>query len=196
LVGDASLTVRRARTSNLVNALTNDRLAHNQGGLAVVRGLSVSVRLGDRLHVVTIDSEHFPALRLEAHSHVLRLRVLGHLIKRHAVRVVHDNEVVKLLVARESGRLVGDALLQAAIAAQHDHVVVDDRMLSGVERRTSQLGSSRHANTVANTLAERARRRLDTWGPAKLRVARRLRVLSTEVLDFGHAQVEASHVQP
>merc|ERR1719409_851482 len=59
---------------------------------------------------------HLPALRLEAHLHILRLRVLGHLVESDAVGVVHEDEVVQLLVASKSHRLIGHTLLQAAVA--------------------------------------------------------------------------------
>ena len=193
---DARLAVRRARAGDLVDALADDGLAHDQRRLAVVRLLGVAVRLGHRVHVVAVDGEHLPALRLEAHLHVLRLRVLGHLVQRHAVRVVHEDEVVELLVARERDRLVRHALLQAAVAAEHDDVVVDDRVLRGVQGRPRELGRRGHADAVADALAERARRRLDARRPAELGVAGRLRVLHAEVLDLLHREVIARQVQP
>ena len=185
-----------AGARDLVDALADDRLAHDQRRLAVVRLLGVAVGLGDGLHVVAVDGEDLPALRLEAHLDVLRLRVLGHLVERDAVRVVHEDEVVELLVAREGDRLVGDALLEAAVAAEHDDVVVDDGVLGGVEGRRGELRRRRHADAVADALAERAGGRLDTRGPAELGVAGGLRVLDAEVLDLLHREVVAGHVQP
>mmetsp|Transcript_37989 Transcript_37989/g.94396 ORF Transcript_37989/g.94396 Transcript_37989/m.94396 type:complete len:304 (+) Transcript_37989:1104-2015(+) len=191
----ASLTVGSAGAGDLVDALANDGLAHDEGWLAVA-GLGVRVSLGDRLHVVAVNGEDLPALRLEPHGDILGLRVLGHLVESDAVGVVHEDQVVKLLVASEGNSLVRDALLQASIAAQDDDLVVNNGVVSRVERGRRQLGRCGHADTVANALAEGTSGGLDAWGPAELRVAGGLGVLGTEVLDLIHGEIEASHVQP
>mmetsp|Transcript_8408 Transcript_8408/g.18416 ORF Transcript_8408/g.18416 Transcript_8408/m.18416 type:complete len:493 (+) Transcript_8408:785-2263(+) len=196
LILDASLTVSGAGARDLVNALANDGLAHDQGRLAVVRLLGVLVRLGDGLHVMAIDLQNLPALGLEAHLDILRLRVLGHLVESDAIGIVHDDEVVKLLVASKGNGLVCDALLQAAIAAEDDDVVVDDGVLIRVEGRRRELASRRKANTVGDTLAKWASGCLDTRGPSPLRVARGLGVLDTEVGNLLHGKVESRNVQP
>ena len=46
----------------------------------------------------------------------------GHLVQRHAVAVVNEDHIVELLVAGEGDSLVGNALLQAAVTAEHRHL--------------------------------------------------------------------------
>mmetsp|Transcript_3135 Transcript_3135/g.3682 ORF Transcript_3135/g.3682 Transcript_3135/m.3682 type:complete len:669 (-) Transcript_3135:198-2204(-) len=196
LVLDAGLAVSGAGAGDLVDALADDSLAHDERRLAIVRLLGVAVRLGDGVHVVAVDLEHLPSLRLEAHVDVLRLGVIGHLVQGDAVGVVHQDEVVELLMTRKSNGLVGDALLQAAVTAEDDDVVVDDGVVGGVEGGGGVLGRSGHADAVADALAERTGRRLHTRRPAKLGVAGRLGVLGAEVHHLLLGQVVARHVKP
>ena len=64
---------------------------------------------------------------------------------------------------RERDRLVADALHQAAVAGDDVDVVVDD---VAAEARVQHALRDRHADRVGETLAERARGRLDARGMA------------------------------
>ena len=48
--------------------------------------------------VVAIDGNDLPAISLVASGGVLRLGVLGHLVERHVIGVVDDDQVVQPLV--------------------------------------------------------------------------------------------------
>ena len=80
-----------------------------------------------RRHVVAVHRLDVPADRLEAQGRVLALGLRRHGVERHVVRVVDQDEVVELLVAREFDGLHRDALLHAAVAREADDVVVEDR---------------------------------------------------------------------
>lgn len=74
--------------------------------------LGRSTHLGDRGEVVSVDGNDVPAVRDVAGGGVLGHGELGHLVEGHVVRVVHDDEVVQLLVRGERSSLGANTLLQ------------------------------------------------------------------------------------
>ena len=86
----------------------------------------------------------------------------------------------------EGGRLVADALLHVTVGREHVDVVVEQALAAGglrVEQAALAAGRHRHADRVADALAERAGGGLDAGGVAVLRVARRQRAPGAQLLE-------------
>src|SRR5207249_7989462 len=105
--------------------------------------------------------------------------------------IVNEDQVVESPMSGERTRLGGDAFLHVTIAAEADHVLVEDSVLIGVEARCSHLCRHRDADRVANALAEWPGRAFYARCIAKLRVARRLGMQLPEPFDLRHRQVVA-----
>ena len=86
----------------------------------------------------------------------------------------------------ERSRLVADAFHEAAIAGDGVGPVVDGPV---AEARIQQALGQRHADGVAEPLAERSRRRLDPGGVAEFRMAGRAAAELAEVLQLLHRHV-------
>ena len=137
------------------------------------------------------DPQHVPAVALEAAQHVVAVGEGGVAVDRDVVVVVDPAEVVELEVAGERGRLVRDALHQAAVAGQRVDVEVEE---VGAEALALPLRGQRHPDRGRDPLAERAGGRLDAGGPAVLGVARRARVQLAEFFDLVQAEQAGSSV--
>jgi hypothetical protein len=88
-------------------------------------------------------------------------------------------------VAGKLDRFQRHALLQAAVAGQAHDVMIEDRVLGGVEARLGHLGRDAPCRPSCARLAERAGRRLDAVGRVhQLGVAGRLRAELAEALDL------------
>ena len=86
-------------------------------------------------------------------------------------------------MAGERGGFGGDALHHVAVAAHRVDIVPEDlEALAIVAIGEPRLGN-RHADAVADALAQRTGRRLDARNPMVLRMARRLAAELTEVAD-------------
>ena len=95
-------------------------------------------------------------------------------------------------MAGERGRLVADALHEAAVAGDDVGVVVDE---VGAEAVAQDALGDGHADGVAEALAERAGRDLDAGRVAGLGVARRARLELAERLDVVELEAVAAEVQ-
>ena len=89
-----------------------------------------------------------------------------------------------------------DAFLQAAVAGEADHEVVENLVFGGVEVGGGHLGGHGHADDVAGALTEGAGGGFDADGLAELRVPRGLGVELAEVLHFLEGEVETGEVDP
>jgi hypothetical protein len=96
----------------------------------------------------------------------------------------------------QRARLGGDAFLHVSVAAQADHMLVENFVLIGIETRSGHLCRHRNANRITNALAEWARRAFHSWCFAKFRVPWRLGMELPEPLDLRHRQIVTAHVQP
>jgi len=99
-------------------------------------------------------------------------------------------------VSSERTRLGGDAFLHITIAAQADHMLIENFVLIGVETRRRHFRRHGNSNRVANALAERSRGAFHSGRIAKLGVARRFGMQLPEPFDFRHRQVVTAHVEP
>ena len=127
--------------------------------------------------------DHVPAVGQEAGGDVLREGDVGVTLDRHPVGVVDPAQVGQLLVAREGGRLRGDALHHAAVTGQRVDVEVEQRVAVPVVAGGQPLAGQRHADRRGDSLAERAGGRLHPARPPVLRVARAAGAQLAEGLD-------------
>gem|GEM_PF-4319854 len=193
----AAFTVALGRSLHLGDALRDDGLADDELGLAVAAGAGLVEGGRDRGDLIgVLDRDDLPVRRFEALGGVLVLRLRGHRVEGDVVGIVEHDEVVQAEASGEGGGLLGDALLQAAVAREAHHEMVEDLVLRGVEVGRGHLGGDGHADDVAGALAERAGGRLDAGGLAELGVPRGLGVELTEGLHLVDGQVEAGEVQP
>ena len=151
-------------------------------------GRSVSAMPGaqrglDRVEVVAVlDRERVPAVGLEPLRDVLgREREARRAVDRDLVVVVEEDAAAELEVPGERRGLGGDALHQVAVGADREDVVVADLL---AELLAQELLRHRHADGVAEALAERAGGRLDARRLEVLRMARRVRAELAELLDL------------
>jgi hypothetical protein len=117
---------------------------------------------------------HVPAVGLVARADVLGERDVGVVLDRDVVVVVDHDEVAELLVpaSEEASELTPSSMSPSE--AMHVDVVVERALALGgvrVEQAALAAGGHRHADGVADALAERAGGGLDAGGVAVLGVA-------------------------
>ena len=140
----------------------------------------VQERLVQRWHVLVIavgpapvDPLHVPAVGLVARGYVLGLGDAGVVLDRDLVVVVEHDEVAELVVARERGHLVADALLDVPVGDEAVDEVVERAGAGGgvrVVQAPLAAGGHGHADRVAEALPERAGGGLHAGGEPVLRV--------------------------
>ena len=138
-------------------------------------------RRGDLVGVLTVDAARVPAGGLEARDLVAGLRQRQRPVDRDAVVVEEDDQLVQPEVAGDRDRLVAEPLHQVAVGGNDVGVVVDDVV---AELGGHQPLGERHADGVAEPLAERTGGGLDAEGDEVLRMPRRLRAELAEVADL------------
>ena len=140
----------------------------SDGRAVSTRAASIAARSAVEI-VAVVDPLHVPAVGGEARHHVLAEGERGRSVDRDLVVVVEHVERAEAEMSGERGGFGGDALHQVAVADERPHVVVEKR---GVRSRAVEAGSEhlarhRHADRVAEPLAERSGGGLDA-----LRVSR------------------------
>ena len=194
--GDLFLAERRAMRglgAGLGRRAKADRRLGGDQGRAVGLLRSLDCR-GDGVRIVAVDVEGVPAGRLDARDLVGRVRQGDRTVDRDRVVVPEDDQLVELEVAGQRDGFLADAFHQAAVAADHISVVVDEVV---AELRVHDALGQRHADRVGDTLAERAGGGLDTAGETVFGMAGGLGAELAEALDLvdGHVlvagQVEA-----
>ena len=138
-------------------------------------------RVGDRVGVVAVDPLGGPAMRAEPLDLVVGHREAGRPVDRDRVVVVKHDQLVEAQMPGDRQRLVADPLHQAAIAAKDVGVVIDD--VAAELRRQHALGE-RHADRIAEPLAERPGRRLDAGRVTALGMAGGAAAELPEMLDL------------
>mmetsp|Transcript_76810 Transcript_76810/g.215909 ORF Transcript_76810/g.215909 Transcript_76810/m.215909 type:complete len:575 (+) Transcript_76810:715-2439(+) len=169
-------------------AVADDGLDLDQRRL-VLASLGLLDRLPDGVHirVAVSHGEHLPAVGLVALAHILGEGQVRVAIDGDAVVVVEGDELAQAQVTGVRARLVGDALLHAAVAHDAVGVVVDQvHARFVVDRREVRLGS-RKTDGIGDAHAKRAGRDFDACRLEVLRVARRLGAPLPELLDVVHA---------
>jgi len=125
----------------------------------------------ERLHVLPIDFLDVEAVGLEARGGVFALGGGGGRIESDRVGIVNQNQIIEPEMAGECAGLRGNAFLQTTIARQTDAVLIEDAVLARVESRRRHFHRHRHADGVADALAERAGSAFDARRFKKFRVA-------------------------
>ena len=133
-----------------------------------------------------------PAVGAEAGRGVVGRREHGVAVDGDVVVVVHHDQVPEPQVAGQRGRLVADALLEAAVAGDGEGVVVLD---VGAEAGAELALGDGHADGVGEPLAERPGRHLDAGGVAALGVARRAGPPLAEAPQVVQLEAEAAQEQ-
>mmetsp|Transcript_52038 Transcript_52038/g.125585 ORF Transcript_52038/g.125585 Transcript_52038/m.125585 type:complete len:636 (-) Transcript_52038:69-1976(-) len=199
-VGDTSLTVSSVGTLGLLHTLSDDGVALDELGLSVVTGLGGSDGFLNGIKVMSVNFIDLPAVCFVPLQDVLGLCVLCHLVKGDLVGVVHNDQVVELLVGGEGSGLGGDTLLEATVTRKSKDVVVEDLVVVGVVDSGGHLLRGGHTDSVGDTLSEGTGCGLDSGsvvlGAGEFWVAGCHGVVLTEVLDFLHRQVESGKVEP
>ena len=125
-------------------------------------------RRADRRRIVAVARLDVPAGGGEARQLVVRHGKIGRPVDRHPVVVEQHRELVQAEMSGERDRLVAHAFHETAVAGDGPGAVVDE--VVAVARGREALGE-RHADGVADSLAEGAGGRLDPRGEVVLRVA-------------------------
>ena len=102
-------------------------------------------------------------------------RERGRAVDRDAVVVEQHDQPAEPEMAGQRDRFLADAFHQAAVAADHIGVVIDDVV---AEAGASMALGERHADRLAEALAERAGRGLDAAAHGRIRDGRRSRMPS------------------
>ena len=154
----------------------DDRPQHDQRRAAGL-GPGGGQRAVDRRQVLAVvDVLHVPAVGLVPRADVLGERDVGVVLDRDPVGVVDQDQVPQLLGAGQRGRLAADTLLEVAVGGERPDGVVEHALALGgvgVQQAALAAGGHRHADGVADALAQRAGRRLHARCVVDLGVARR-----------------------
>ena len=119
---------------------------------------------------ISPEVAHIPPVGLEALGHVVVVGQLGRPVDGDVVVVVERHQPAQAEVPGQRRRLVRDALHEAAVPGDHEGAVVAD---VAAEARPHEALGDGHADRVADALAKRPRRHLDTVGVAALGMPRR-----------------------
>ena len=139
----------------------------------------------DCVGIVSVDAHRRPAGRLEATHLIDRIGKGERPVDRDLVVIEEDNELVELEMPGKRDRLLAYALHQIAVRGEHISVVVHD--LAPKHRTEMPLGNC-HAHGIAEPLAKRPGRSLNSLGDEILGMARGERAQLAELLDLldGH----------
>ena len=133
---------------------------------------------------------HVPAVAEEPCGHIVAEGEGGGALDGDPVVVVDPAQVAELQVAGQRGRLLRDALHEAAVPGQGVDVEVEHLEAGAIEVRGHPLRGEGHPHAGGDALPQGPARRLDSGGPAILGVARTAAVELAEALDVIEAHRE------
>src|ERR1017187_1041919 len=133
--------------------------------------------------VRVVDVRDVPTIGFETSAHVLvegqvRLALNGDLVV-----VVNPAQIRKPQMSGDGRGLGRNALHHVAVAAKDPHVVAEEFKSRTIKMSRQPTFGDGHADTVRNSLTERARSGLDACGQAVFRMAGSLAAQLSEVLD-------------
>ncbi len=140
------------------------------------------------------DVLHVPAIGLKPGTGIVAEGERGVALDRDVVVVVEADQLAELRVSGERGGFVGDAFHHVAVAGDEVDVMVYD-LLVAVEHRPHVRLGHRHANRVANPLAQRSSRRLDAGSVAELGMAGRLALPLPKLLQVIECELVAGEIE-
>jgi hypothetical protein len=147
-------------------AVADNRPACDQG--RPVGALRLGERCLDRRRIVAVDPGRPPPVGGEPAELVVGDRELARAVDRDVVVVEQHDQAFQALMAGERAGLVADALHKVPVARDHVDAVIDQIW---AETRAQLALGERHADRVADPLAERPGRGLDARRVAVLRMA-------------------------
>ena len=157
----------------LVRRAVADMARHDDQAGSVLDAPGDRDRLGDALPVIGVaDPLHVPAVCQEPAGHVLAEGESSVALDRDVVAVVDPAQIAEPQMPGERGGLAPHPLHHAAVAAQCEDVVVEQREIRPIEMPRQPIGADRHADAGRNPLPERSRRGFDTRGQVIFRMAR------------------------
>src|SRR5580765_6872353 len=130
-----------------------------------------------------MDVGHIPAVTLESFRHVLAEGEIGLTFNGDLIVVVEPAQVRKLQMSGERGSLRRDTFHQVTVAAEGPDMVTKKVKSGTIEMCSQPFPGDRHADAVADALAERAGRRFDARGQAIFRMSRSLAINLAEALE-------------
>ena len=158
---------------------SDDCPARDQGW--AVGGFGGGNRRINRVLIMPVNGERVPAIRRKSCALVVLDRHVGRAIDTNTVVVEQYDQFVQLQISREGCGFVAYALHQTAIARDDISVVIDHVIaVPGGHHAFRQ----RHPDGVADTLAQRARRRFNACGVTIFRVPGGASAKLTEISDF------------
>ena len=193
---DAERIAVRGRGALLVRtAVADDRMHPNQRRAAGFRD-SVFDRLRQRVEIVGVgDILRMPFVSVEALDHILVEAELGMPVDGHVIVVVEKNDVAEPEMAGDRCGLARDAFHQVAVAANSEDAMIEQARLVAIEARLEMLRRHRHADRVADALAERAGSGLDAGDAPVLGMARSFAAELAELLDVVERDVVAGEIE-
>mmetsp|Transcript_24619 Transcript_24619/g.38027 ORF Transcript_24619/g.38027 Transcript_24619/m.38027 type:complete len:530 (+) Transcript_24619:759-2348(+) len=199
-VWHASLTVCGIGTLSLLHSFTNNGVALDELGLAVIAGLGGGDGGLHGLQIMSVDLVRLPSVGLVTLDDVLALGVLGHLVQGHLVAIVQNDQVIELFVCGKGCGFRADSLLEASISSQHEDVVVEDLVVGSVVHGGGHLGGGGMSHGVGYSSSQGTGGALDSGGGmlavGELGVSGGLGMVLTELLELVNAEVESSEVEP
>ena len=142
--------------------------------------------IGSVIHMLNV-----PLIPEESIALVRGRAQVGASLDGDSVVVEDPDELAELLVPRQRGHLVGNALHEISVRAERVRVVVHHVVAGAVEAHGQPALGERHPNGVRDALAERSGRGLDAGRVPQLGMPRRERSPLPEVHNLLHRQVVA-----
>ncbi len=143
----------------------------------------------DRVRIVPVDAGGVPAIGLEPQDLVVGDGERGRAVDRDAVVVEQHDQPAQPEMAGQRGRLVADALHQAAVAGDDVGMVVDQL---GTEARGQMPLRQRHPDRIGQALAQGPGGGLDPEGVPEFRVAGSARAELPEAPDLVQRHVRVA----
>ncbi len=130
---------------------------------------------------MAVDPGGAPAARLETLELIDRIGERQRAVDRNTVVVEQHDQLGEPQVARERDGFVADAFHEVAVGCKHEGAVIDD---VGTELRREMPLRDRHADRIAEALAEWSRGGLDARRMIVFRVSGRERPKLAKTLDL------------
>ena len=185
-MGVGGVGVLRGRPPDVAAEHDHRRLVLDTHGPAQ-RSVDLVGVVGDLAQVL-----HVPAVGLEALGHVVAVGQLGRAVDADVVVVVDVDEPAQAEVAGEGRRFVADALLEIAVAADDERVVVADL---GTEASPQPALGDAHAHGVGEALSEGTGGDLDARRVVHLGMSRRATLPLAELLEILQGEPVAGQVE-
>jgi len=143
---------------------------------------------------MAVDHLDMPAVCGVTGADILALADIQHRVQGDVVGIKENDQVIESQMTCERGGFTGNTLLQAAVTAQGDDVVVEDGVLGSVEPRGGHLLRHGIADGIGDSLTERARGCLDARSLVKFGMAGGDAVKLAELLHLIKRQVESGEM--